>query len=469
MSIGNKRFGSLALCVALLALACAGCGSGEQSAVGPAPEADSSPAVESAAQPAADSAGTGEKIQMNFLTTSNEEWEKKYGLMLEDIMARNPNWEIQYNKVASTMSGIGWDGFNQKFLSLMAAGTPPDLVYAGVAFIPQYSSQGFLTELDPYIDAMDNKDDFTEGSLRLLEQPDGKVYAIGDGIGSIMMYYNKNLFDDAGLAYPPADYNNAISVEQYNEYARALSGGEGGDRVFGAYVNLHLERSTPMLFGFGGKVFSDDQTECLLDSPESVECYTMLSNLILDGCAPNASQLKAMPSDQMFMSGKLGMYFGPPHDVAPLAAAAEETGLRFGVAATPKRDKSETFLFLDGYGVPTGAAHPEESFKLITELLGVEAGRIANELANPSVIPLNSKLVDETRAIMYSYLPDEEKNVWYDAPQHCSSFPFNPSWNKVVDVSMATFDIMAIGEITPEEGMKKMTAEIDAILASDNK
>lgn len=466
MSVNRKRCAAIALCVILLLAVFAGCGGGAQSlaespAAGDTPQSTAESIAENAAE-------TGEKIQMNFLTTSNEEWEKKYGLMLEDIMARNPNWEIQYNKVASTMTGIGWDGFNQKFLSLMAAGTPPDLVYAGVSFIPQYSSQGFLTELDPYIEAMDNKEDFTEGSLRLLEQPNGKVYAIGDGIGSIMMYYNKNLFDEAGLPYPPADYNNAITVEQFDEYARAISGGEGGNKVFGAYVNLTLERSTPMLFGFGGNVFNDDQTKCLLDSPESIECYTMLSKLILDGCAPNASQLKAIPQDQMFMTNKLGMYFGPPHDVAPLAAAAEETGLRFGVAATPKREKSETFLFLDGYGIPAGAAHPEESFKLITELLGVDAGRIANELANPSVIPLNAKLLDETREVMYSYLPEEEKNVWYDAPKHCSSFPFNPSWNKVVDVSMATFDIMAIGEISPEDGMKKITEEVDAILKSDN-
>jgi multiple sugar transport system substrate-binding protein len=407
-----------------------------------------------------------EKTEIVFLTTNSSVTIDKYNTIFESIMKKYPNLEIKFHDVATSSSGYGWDGLNQKFVALLAAGNAPDLMFMGVSWLPQYAANGYLTQLDEYIDKYVNEDEYVPDAFRLLKYVDGNTYAVPSGLCNVVMYYNKNMFDAVGLSYPSSDWKNPMTMDEFIDAAKKLTIGEGAAKKFGVYANLHPERSVPLLWAHGADVFNEDMTKCTLNLPQAVECYEKLVDLIQGGYAPNATQLQAVPANQMFSAGQLGMFFDGPYSVNSFGEAAQETDLRFGVACVPAGASFNTIMYLDGYCVPKGAKYPEIAFQVLKEILSAEAGMVVAEKSDTVEVPLNLELLEKARPSMYKYLEtDEEKAVFFDAINYARPFPFNSSWNKCMDAAIGTFDLMAIGNVGVQEGLDKVASDIDAVLA----
>jgi multiple sugar transport system substrate-binding protein len=92
-----------------------------------------------------------------------------------------------------------WD----KVATMMAAGTPPDLMYMGYPEMALYASEGTLLPLDDYIDNDPdvNREMYFPALMDAFKR-DGKLYGISKDWNTQVLYYNKTMFDEAGLSYP---------------------------------------------------------------------------------------------------------------------------------------------------------------------------------------------------------------------------------------------------------------------------
>ena len=112
------------------------------------------------------------------------------------FMQRHPNIEIKGENTA-------WGDLRQKYLTLAAGGALPDISYIHFSWAQQMIKAGLLKSLDDYIAAeKDFKlEDFFPASLPSYQR-DGKLWVVPYDEGPMILYYNKDLFDKAGVAYP---------------------------------------------------------------------------------------------------------------------------------------------------------------------------------------------------------------------------------------------------------------------------
>ncbi|CAN5587991.1 hypothetical protein BH24ACT5_BH24ACT5_04230 [soil metagenome] len=159
-----------------------------------------------------------------------------------------------------------WDQFFQKLLPSLASDGGPDLVAMDTAQMPQYIDRGVFMPLDDYYTDPATESDALVQSAVDAGMWDGTHYGVPMNFTTLMLYWNKVLFEAAGLdpEAPPATW------DEFAEAAKVLTNEDEGQ--YGLAIADHA--TVPMwpilLWGNGGGVVSDDGTTSLLDDPATI-------------------------------------------------------------------------------------------------------------------------------------------------------------------------------------------------------
>jgi len=228
------------------------------------------------------------------------------------------------DEIEIEMTIMPWDSLYQTLLGALSAGEGPDIIGVNFNYVPVYASSGYVADLTPYLEEGSNLDPalWPESLVKLL-QYDGKFYAVPINFATLMMYYNKDLFEQAGLdpEDPPATWDEWI------EALRALT----GEGIYG--IALGERQTIPnwpiLLWGTGGDVIIDGKSA--LNSPETLEALNIWGPLVRDeGISPFG--LTGAEADQLFQTGRAAMGITGPWMVNGFL----EAGVNFDVAPIPE-------------------------------------------------------------------------------------------------------------------------------------
>jgi multiple sugar transport system substrate-binding protein len=209
---------------------------------------------------------------------------------------------------------------------------------------------------------------------------EGHLYCLASNQGGWGVFYNKDLFDAAGVPYPAAW--PPMTVEQFADAACRLRNEDTG--VWGAAVPMFLPNE---LF-----VSPDGRTaEGYTDSPEAVHEFDVLSGIVRDGCSPTANVVDPWDgSADFFASGAVAMAVCD----FDTAKQFEHAGINYGVTGPPT--PLGIAPFFDVYGDNTGVLktsdHPQEAMEYLA-FLATEGQRIAYETEGS--IPIDNVVADE--------------------------------------------------------------------------
>ncbi len=220
----KSRIVSALLASALCLSVFSGCGNG-----GPAASANAAPSGTASQK-------TAEKVTLTWAIWDKDKVEY-YQQLADAYNKEHSNVEISFKDLGSSDY--------QTALGTQLAGGDSGIDIVSVKDIPGYASMtkaGELLDLTQYIS--DSKIDTSKyGNVVDQIKVDGKVYELPYRNDIWVVYYNKDLFDKAKVAYP----TNDMTFDQYDALARKLAGGSGNDKVYGNYY--HKWRSTVQLFG----------------------------------------------------------------------------------------------------------------------------------------------------------------------------------------------------------------------------
>ncbi len=163
-----------------------------------------------------------------------------------------------------------WAVIDDTLLPSLSAGDGPDIVAMPAERLPVYAARGAFVALDDfYADAANNAADLNPGAVDMVTV-DGAVYGVPAGFVPLALYYNKALFDAAGVTEAPATWDDWVDT------ATALTVDENGDGTPEQYGVVLPDHATvanglwPSLFyGNGGDIVADG--EAVVDSPENAE------------------------------------------------------------------------------------------------------------------------------------------------------------------------------------------------------
>ena len=192
---------------------------------------------------------------------------------------------------------------------MFAAGIPPDVIFTAEK-AAEFASRDTLLDLTPYIERDSEEIELSDIYPQLLEncKYKEKYYGLPVNANSDVIFYNKNLFDKAGLKYP----DETLTYRKLIEIAKELTKDTDGDGRIDQY-GLFVSWDYPWVLGhilkWGGELFNPELTKCLIDSPEAIEAIRYYSDIIKKyKVSPSPITLTGQSDIQLFMTGKIAMF-----------------------------------------------------------------------------------------------------------------------------------------------------------------
>lgn len=255
---------------------------------------------------------------------------------------------------------IPYEGYIAQVSAMMQNGQSPDVGYLPGLQAPLWAQEGKLLDLTDLIE----NDPLLSTTLlasRYYYAP-GKVAGINTAIEATLLFYNKAVFDEAGVPYPPSDPKQAWTWDEFvaaaQKLTRDVNGKHPGEAGFdpgnistyGIAFDKTYEGWTwyPFIFGNGGQMVNDDGTRLLLDSPEATEAMQKLADLMwVEHVAPTPAQDQNLPGYvTMLQTGNLAMHISGHWSLLDYASVQD---LPFGVAVLPRFKEPVTVVL----GSPT--------------------------------------------------------------------------------------------------------------------
>lgn len=375
-----------------------------------------------------------------------------YKTMFDAFHAAYPNINIEiveftsdeYDTVITTQLG-GHQDFDVVFMK----GTPS---------LASLINQGHVYALD---DLLANDESFhadAYGGLVEALSLEGHTYAIPFRYDNNLLFYNKNLFDEAGVAYP----EDGMSMEEYHALAKQMTSGEGSDKVYGALVAQWVGNVYMYAARTGEFVFDDPSTyESLI--PYYKEILAMQEEgIIYDYGMLKTSNLHytGVFYNQQTAMLQMGTWF-----INNLFENVRD--FEWGVCSMPNNAGMGNENCIGGVtpvSIGAYAEHPAEAWQFIKFVCGEEGAKI---LASCGVIPAYSLgAVGE--------IFDAAPETYPGAPDNLSQYlscekkvieqPMNAKGGEIYTVLEEENSAIMTMSVTPEVGVQNMIDRVKAIL-----
>lgn len=283
---------------------------------------------------------------------------------LKAFMDKNPNIKVEYTPVPQT-------NYSSKLLTMLAGDAAPDVFFLNTEDYRTFQGKDVLLDLTEYFKAEYSLDDFIPSAAQVMEI-DGVIAGVSSCTVSPVLYYNKDLFDKAGVPYPPSDPNNAWTWDEFVEVAKKLTI-KDGDKVeqYGVFGFENNYSTIAEYLSNGGNPFNEDLTSTAYQTPEIQEVLQSVLDLRENyGVAPEASVLEkvGMKASQMLQTGKIAMLAEGSWALQELASM----NFPVGVAPLPKFKEAYTHGQAHVHSVSAKTKHPEEAWKLVSFLSSEE-------------------------------------------------------------------------------------------------
>jgi multiple sugar transport system substrate-binding protein len=336
-----------------------------------------------------------------------------------------------------------------------AADDPADVVLINYRRYAPFAAMGVLEPLAPYLrrsDVISDSDFFPVATEPFRWR--GQLMCLPQNISSLVVYYDKDLFDAAGLAYPEDDWTWAEFLATAQVLTLDLDG-DGRSDQYGLGTDPSIFRLAPFVWGNGGELVVLESglrpVRLALDSRaarEAVEWFVALQTV--HGVVPDALAEAAESSESRFLNGRTAMFLnsrrGTPSarridgfdwDVAALPTGLEPAGILHSDAycmAAATEDKDAAWAFIEFANAPAGQAIVARSGRTVPSLIEVANSDV---VLDPTVRPANSA-------------------VWLETMDTLGAVPVAAGWVDVEELTGDELERAFYGEATVDEVIASM-------------
>ena len=382
---------------------------------------------------------------MTFLAYDTPEVEPQIATAFE---AANPGIKVE-------LESVPLSDYFTKLKTMIAGGTAPDVVSLNVENMAPFADLGALEDLSPYI-ARDGYDmrQYYDSTVRM-HQYGGVQYGLPASFSTVVLFYNKDLFDKAGVAYPDGtwDWNKLIEV------GKALTVDNNND---GIYEQFGFSPPWWPIFinWFDGSLLTPDGTQCALTEPNAINGFQALVNLsLVDKIAPTRSDLATQGDWDMFMAGRLAMFPTGPWAIAPFNGI---TSFTWDIADMPTGAKKATFLFGNSLAISADSQKKDAAWEYLKFAAG-QPGESIRQEAGYEIAPV--RVVAETAflASLSGKMP-EHGEVFMSATSYAYLAPQHPKWPEISDAINSELESALSGNKSVNDALTAACEQVNNIL-----
>lgn len=312
----------------------------------------------------------GEKIVLRLATWDDVDAAKNTQKLIDEFESENPNIKVQFEPTS--------DDYMTKLRTSISAGNAPDVMMVD-EWPTLYPVQPF-EPLDEYFKKYNFDTSIFAPSVLKLWNYNGKQYGLPADINLPGFFYNKKLFDEAGLPYPDENW----TYDDLKKYAEKLTKGEGPTKTYGIFMASNwIGAIEPMIWGYGGKLIDDDlKYDGVMNSKETAQALEWYASFEKNGLSPKTATAKSMGgSTEMFKAGKIGMILAGHWTLQSLKTSEGFDMSNVGTAPLPKGPTGikPAVVFSAGWHMSKDSKHKDAAFKLLIKMASNDAQKMKAE------------------------------------------------------------------------------------------
>ena len=332
-------------------------------------------------------------------------------------------FEKQHQDIAVEVIEIAEkDDHLARLATTFAGGDPPDVFLVNFREYSQFVVRDAIEPIAGHLGDVDTSA-YYPPPLEAFTYDD-TLQCMPQNISSLVVYYNKSLFDEAGLKRP----KDGWTWEDFRGTALTLTKVD----VRGVGIEPTIIRLAPFAWSAGGEIVDDpaNPTRLDLDNPGAREALEFFVSLVRDDqVVPTEEEIAAQDLETRFVTGKLGMLLSSRRDTP---AFREVAGLDFDVAPLPVGEQPAGILHSDAYCIAAQSEAVNAAAEFVRFATG-EEGQTLGALSGRTVPSLQS--VAESGAFLDPVQPPRHSEVFLEAIPNIRRTPVLPTWPEIEDVA----------------------------------
>ena len=391
------------------------------------------------------------RVYLLLISTSQVEF---YDWAEDAFEAEHPDLDV----IIEQFPGSSLKDFEIKLRLRFSSRQAPDLFHVNTNVASELASLGLLVPAPPYIVEM-----IETNSLNSLARTagyfNGRYYGIAsDGVWTAL-YYNKDMFREAGLdpERPPATWDELV------EYADRLTLRNANGDPVRAGISLRksgfkagtAEKWLTFLYSAGGRAFADGGTHATFDSEAGRAALGLYKTILFDR---RIDSVELEGDQQGFGQERVAMFIREPHVMRWLDDNYPD--LDYGVAPIPRRDTSISAAGSYMFAVSADSPHPDAAWRFAQFIMSDESYTRYTEAAG--VVPTTASV-----AALPRYAEDTDMQVFLNQPaRNVGAFP---RASRAGDILGAYIERFAYGQIEADDLLERATRDVNAVLAPNRR
>lgn len=333
--------------------------------------------------------------------------------IIQQFEQENPELKIDFMHIPQN--------YFQKIHLLFASNTAPDVIFINNHYLPVYANAGLLEPLQAGTN-------FYSKALEALSWGN-TLYAVPRDVSNLVIYYNKNIFDDKKIAYP----KNEWTFNEFLDTAKKLT----GDGIFGISFEEDTLFYLPYLMSEGGGILSDDLSRLIINDEASQKGLQFYADLRKKyHVAPLKEESASATMAQMFLQGKLGMHLSGRWLVPKYR---EEAAFDWDVAPFPRGDAGSIVpMDASGWAITRTSKHKIEARKFVDFLSSKES--IEKFSSSGLIVPARRDVAESV------YFLDNKKplraKVFLDVINTSKPTPVSIDYKEILDNLKGRFEYL---------------------------
>ncbi len=377
---------------------------------------------------------------------------------IEEFNKTNP-YSITVEEVAQGYL----DDVQAAVTTAVAAGNAPVLADLSCNGIPLFASEGVLADMTPYVERDQFDMDNVVKELTDYVYYEDQIVAMPYTRGTAILYYNKDLYEQAGLDHAPS------SLEELNEYAKKIYENSNGEIQGVGYTIEPTYYQHYLLQSLNGVGFMDADgkgASCVEDGSMK-QFLTDWYQWTEEGwCAIPALESASSAMQEAFYNGKLGAFVSSSNRATSISGKAKDANINLGMTGT---------VGYGGYSAPLGGGsvgiigkgHSQQEIAAAWEFVKfiMSDDQVAQNHIKTGVLPTTYSAV-ETDTLKNFWADDQNEGykISYEQVENASAPAmslYTSEWNSIVRSVYS--ELIQARDITPDQAVENLKTEAEVL------
>ena len=367
----------------------------------------------------------------------------------DDLQAIIDGFQKENPTITIKAQNAPYDEYFTSLKTRIAGNTAPDTFELNYENFVSFAASGALLDLESSAPGTVDKAVYFPKAYDAFNY-EGVQLGVPESFSVVVLIYNKDLFDKAGVDYPTADWTWA------DEAAAAAKLTDAAKGVYGEYQPVQFFEFYKSLAQSGGQFFNDDMTAATFNNEAGVAAATHLVEKV-GTTMPTEAQMGGIGDDVLFQQGKIAMWHNGIWQFNNLL----DIKSKWDIVVEPGNTQNASHFFSNAGVASASTAHPVESAKWLQYLSSSDITvntRLNNDWELPAV-------ADPALLAPYtSITPPDNRQAVFDSLDAVVVPPVIERQQELQDSVTLYLQKAVQGELSVKDALDQAVEEVNALL-----